>query len=105
MDLFFGSSVQRVTIGKTEWEALKKRHGNKCLICRQTEKKVGQLEKAHFKAHSRGGTQFVPLCPSCHKKFDKGLCNQTELKKLGLDKEQYKKVIPKKKKNNDDWLW
>ena len=100
----------RTSISKLEWEALKKRHGNKCVICGQTEKKVGILEKAHIKAHSRGGTQYVPLCPTCHKKYDKGLCTQAELKKLGLTPDKYKKVFPQKKKpsprpRDDGWFF
>jgi len=104
MDLFYGSEKKRATIGKTEWEALKKRHGNKCLLCGISEKKLGGFPRAHLKAHSRGGTQIVPICPNCHTRYDNGLCNQTELKKLGLNKDQYKKVLPKKKNHTNDWI-
>ena len=85
-------------IGKVEWEAIKARYGNKCCVCQKTERSVGVLQKAHVKAHSRGGTQYFPLCPTCHTKYDKGLMTLTELRKLGLTKETYARLKPKKKK-------
>ncbi|MEE8469774.1 MAG: hypothetical protein V3S51_00415 [Dehalococcoidia bacterium] len=77
---------KRTPISKAEWDAKKKMMGNKCVLCGQTEKRVGGLEKAHIKAHSRDGTQYVPMCANCHKKYDRNLLTDPELKKLGLTK-------------------
>ena len=98
--LIFGWEEQkkRTSIGKTEWEAIKKRSGNKCLMCGRTEKSAGVLEKAHIKAHSKGGTQYFPLCPTCHRKLDTGKATATELKRLGISKEVYTRLRPKKAK-------
>ena len=92
-------------ITKAEWEALKKRYGNKCIICSISEKKIGTLEKAHLKARSRGGTQYVPMCPTCHKRYDRKLLNKTECRKLGIDYDKYAKghYSPRKSKPRDDW--
>ena len=89
-------------VGKIEWEMRKKQYGNKCALCRRTEKQVGILEKAHMKAGSRGGSQLFPMCPTCHKKFDAGLLNLTELKKLGIpDRKTYERLRPKRRKKQD----
>ena len=85
-----------MTITKTEWEALKNRYGNKCLMCGTPDRGGRLLEKAHLKAKSKGGTQYVPLCPTCHTNFDKGLATDAELKKLGLSRAVYGRVQPKK---------
>ena len=45
------------------------------------------MEKAHIKAHSKGGTQYFPLGPTCHHKLDIGKETATELNKLGISKE------------------
>jgi len=105
--LIFGEEKKkRTSIGKTEWEAIKKRSGNKCLMCGRTEKSAGLLEKAHVKAHSRGGTQYFPLCPTCHRKLDGGKATASDLKKLGISKEAYSRLKPKKpKKKTDDWFF
>ena len=106
--LIFGweEKKERTSIGKTEWEAIKKRSGNKCLMCGRTEKSAGVLEKAHIKAHSKGGTQYFPLCPTCHTKYDKGLMTVTELRKLGLTKQSYTRLKPKKpKKKGSGWFF
>jgi hypothetical protein len=93
-------------LSKTEWDAIKNRTGNKCLICGTYDKGGKLLEKAHLKAKSTGGTQYIPLCPTCHSKYDKGLLTQAELKKIGLTSETYKKVQPKKTKTRTGWdLW
>ena len=81
-----------------DWELLKKKG---CFICARSEKQVGLLIKAHIKPHSKGGTQFFPLCPNCHTKYDKGLMTVTELKKLGLTKEGYARLRPEKPKKKD----
>ena len=86
---------KRATISKSEWEALKKAVGNKCVLCGKTERAVGELQKAHIKAESKGGSQVLPMCPTCHKNFDKGLATDTQLKKLGLTRAQYFRMIPK----------
>jgi len=93
---------KRISIGKTEWEAIKKRSGNKCLMCGRTEKSAGVLEKAHIKAHSKGGTQYFPLCPTCHRKLDSGKATTTELNKLGISKAVYTRIKPKKTKQKKD---
>ena len=54
------------SISKTEWEVIKAIHKNKCVICGKTEKQVGILEKAHIKAKSRGGSQYLPMCATHH---------------------------------------
>lgn len=91
-------------VTKTEWEAIKKRYGNKCIICVESEKKIGVLEKAHLKAQSKGGTQVIPMCPNCHKRYDRKLLNKTECKKLGIDYDKYVrgKFSPKKSGTKKD---
>lgn len=59
------------------------------------KKTVGGLEKAHIKAASKGGSQVVPMCPTCHKKFDKGLATDTQPAKVGLTRAQYNHNRPK----------
>ncbi|KPJ52398.1 MAG: hypothetical protein AMJ37_02970 [Dehalococcoidia bacterium DG_18] len=78
-------------VTKAEWEAIKKRYGNKCILCGESEKRIGVLEKAHLTARSRGGTQIVPMCPNCHKRYDRKLLNKTDCKKLGIEYEKYVK--------------
>jgi hypothetical protein len=97
MDLFGDDGPRRTRISKTEWETQKKLHGSRCVICGQTEKQVGGLEKAHIRAHSRGGSQYTPMCANCHKKYDAGLMTATQLEKLGLTPTAYKRLQPKKK--------
>jgi len=105
--LFFGEQKKKRTrLSKTEWEAIKRRHGNRCLMCGRTEKSAGVLEKAHIKAYSKGGTQYFPLCPTCHRKLDSGKATASELKKLGISKGAYARLRPKKpKKKADDWFF
>ena len=100
--VFWEEPKKRTRIGKVEWEAIKARYRNKCCVCGKTERSAGVLEKAHVKANSRGGTQYFPLCPTCHKKYDKGLLTVAELKKLGLTKEDYARLRPKKPKKKDE---
>ncbi|MFC1864482.1 HNH endonuclease [Chloroflexota bacterium] len=90
-------------VGKLEWEVIKKAHKSKCVICGMTEKKAGVLEKAHIKAFSRGGSQVLPMCPTCHKKYDSNKLNATELSKIGLTKKTSARLSPKKggKKDTD----
>jgi rubredoxin len=98
---------KRKVPGKLEWEAIKKRCGNRCLMCGVSEKAAGGLDKAHLKSHSTGGSQFIPLCPTCHRKYDKGLCTTTELKAIGIDPEKYGRFKPKRKpqpKPRNIWL-
>jgi len=78
---------------KAEWERKAKKG---CIICGCHEIKI--LEKAHLRAASRGGTQIEAMCPTHHTKYDKGLCSDTELKKIGITRTAYGKLIPKKKK-------
>ena len=96
---------RRHSPSKKEWEVKKKMLGNKCVICRKTDKQVGGLEKAHIKAHSRGGDEVVPMCAICHKKYDSGKLTATQLKKIGLTPTAYKRLIPKKKKKESGLFW
>lgn len=85
------------TLGKTEWDAVKSVNGNKCKLCGKSEKAVGVLEKAHLKARTRGGSQYIPLCPTCHYKYDHPkLLTATQKIKLGLDDKILNKLKPKK---------
>jgi hypothetical protein len=107
----FGDKPQknkRTTISKSEWETLKHTLGNKCVLCGKSEKAVVELQKAHIRAASKSGTTVLPLCPICHRKFDKGKATDAELKKLKLTRAQYNRMIPKpgtvkgKSKSNTD---
>lgn len=89
---------KRVTAAKSEWEAIKKMHGNRCKICGLTEKQVGVLMKVHIKASSKGGTQVVPVCPNHHAKFDRLGLTKGEAKQLGLDWDKYQKGFYSPKK-------
>jgi predicted restriction endonuclease len=80
-------------VTKLEWDVIKKRG---CAVCGKSDVAVGGLEKAHLKAKSKNGTQVIPMCPTHHKKFDKGLLKDSELEKIGIDPEKYKKYLPKK---------
>lgn len=99
---FLEEKKKRKPIGKTEWEVIKKSHNFKCVICGRTEKSVGGLEKAHIKPHSKGGSQVLPMCPTCHSKHDKGSLTATEWKKLYLTRKDYERSIPKREKKKDD---
>jgi predicted restriction endonuclease len=102
-DFSLPSGQERKPRRQIDKELVKKLHGNRCRICRKTEKQVGELQMAHIKAHSKGGNEVVPLCPTCHRKYDKGLLTVGELKKLGLSQKEYNKYRPKKpkpRKNN-----
>ncbi len=41
------------------------------------------------------------MCPTCHRKYDKGLLTDRELKKLGIDKKLYQRMISKKTKKKE----
>ena len=86
------------SISKTEWEVIKAIHKNKCVICGKTEKQVGILEKAHIKAKSRGGSQYLPMCATHHTMFDHNLLTAVQLRKIGLTKKAAARLTPKKKK-------
>ena len=101
---YFDEIPIRKRISNTEWKEIKAIHKNRCVICDETDKSCGGLERAHLKADSRGGTQVVPMCATCHKKYDGGKLTLTKLKRIGLTPEMYKKVTPSNKKNRD-WLW
>ena len=102
---FLGEPKKRQTISKKEWETQKKLLGNKCVICGKTNKQVGGLEKAHVRAHAKGGSQMVPMCAICHKKYDSGLLTATQLRKIGLTQQEYKRLIPPKKKRKEPGLF
>jgi hypothetical protein len=87
-------------VTKSEWDVIKNIHGNKCVICEKTERQVGILEKAHIKSAKKGGTQVLPMCPTCHKMYDDGKLSATKLKKIGLDVNTAKKLCPPKKKSS-----
>ena len=98
----------RRTIGRTdrtEWVMIKTLFKNSCVLCDKTERTVKKLEKAHLKAHSRGGEIIVPMCPTCHSIFDSGLLTKTQLKKLGITQTAYKRLLPKKNKKTSDSSW
>lgn len=82
-------------VSKIEWDAIKQRYNNACIICGRTEKSVGTLEQAHLKAKSRGGTQVVPMCSNHHGMYDQGKFTDAQLEKVGLTREQYARVLPK----------
>ena len=105
MILWDNDRPQRKSIGKTEWEIKKRMMGNKCVICGKTDKQVGGLVKAHIKAHMRGGSEVVPMCAICHKKYDDGKLTATQLKKIGLTATTYKRIIPPKKKKKESGLF
>ena len=91
-------------VGKAEWEVIKAAHKNRCVICGQTERQVGELQKAHIKARSRGGGQVLPMCPTHHRMYDKDLLTAMQLKKIGLTPKTSKKLSPtKKKRRSDGW--
>ena len=92
-------------VGKLEWEVIKKAHKSKCVICGMTETKAGVLEKAHIRASSKGGSQVLPMCPTCHKKYDSNKLSATELKKIGLTKKTSARLSPKKGKKKDTGLF
>ena len=98
MSFFDDDKPKRKPIGKTEWETKKKMMGNKCVICGNSDKQAGGLEKAHIMAQSKGGSQVVPMCAICHKKYDNGQLTATQLKKIGLTPAAYKRLTPAKKK-------
>ena len=84
------------TLTKAEWERKAKKG---CIIC--GHKTV--LQKAHLRASSKGGTQIEAMCPTHHTKYDKGLCSDTELKKIGITRATDGKWVPKKKKEARYW--
>ena len=84
-----------MAISKTEWDVIRKTHGNKCVLCGETEESCGGLVKAHIKAASKSGSTVLPMCPNCHQMFDKGIATDAQLRKLGLTREQYIQIIPK----------
>lgn len=84
-------------VGKAEWEVIKKSHGNRCVICRKHEKEVGELQQAHIKAVSRGGSQVLPMCPTHHRMYDANKLSAKQLKKIGLTKKVSARLIPKKR--------
>jgi len=78
-------------VSKLEWDAIRKRHNYKCAVCGGRELRVGTLDKAHLKAKSKNGSQVLPMCPSCHRSFDRILLNPTECRRLGLDYDKYRR--------------
>jgi len=93
MDIWGNDKPKKKLLSKGEWEFKKTVMGNKCVICGTTDKKCGGLERAHIKAKSKGGSEVVPMCAICHKKYDSGKLTATQLKKIGLSPETYKKLI------------
>jgi len=92
-------------ISKLEWETTKRRFSFKCAMCGRTEKTVGILERGHIKARSKGGSQVIPLCPTCHKKYDSGKATDRELGKIGVNREDYDRLRPERKKKKDSFWW
>jgi hypothetical protein len=83
-------------VSKDEWEAILIRGKHRCAFCGKTEKQVGELQKAHLKSRGKGGSQVIPLCPNCHKKYDTGKATNAQLKKIGVDPSKYKRMKPPK---------
>jgi predicted restriction endonuclease len=98
-------SIGRKRVGKAEWEAIKKLHKGKCVICGKSEKTAGILERAHVKAANKGGSQVVPMCKICHYKFDHKLLTPKQLKKIGLTEKEYVGLIPSKKPPKKGFSW
>lgn len=96
-ELLFGKEKKKPR-RRIDKKLVKKIHGNQCKICGKSEKQVGELQMAHVKAHSRGGDEVIPLCPNHHRKYDKGLLTNKELKKIGISRKDYEKYQPKKRK-------
>ncbi len=92
-------------VTKKEWEVIKATHNNRCVICGETEKEVGVLEKAHIRASSKGGSQVLPMCPTHHKMYDSDKLSATQLKKIGLTKKTSARLSPKKGKKKDTGLF
>jgi hypothetical protein len=80
---------KRKTISTTAW-AIKKKRG--CIICGKTS----PLEKAHIRAHSKGGSDIEAMCRNHHKDYDAGKLNDAQLRKLGISRRQYEGSLPKK---------
>ncbi|MCX5995487.1 MAG: hypothetical protein NTV59_05765 [Chloroflexi bacterium] len=88
--------TKRTKLTNAAWESKKKLRKNKCILCEKSEKAVAELQQAHLRAVSKGGTEYIePMCPTCHRKYDKGLATQADLKKLGITKRTYKIWRPK----------
>jgi hypothetical protein len=100
MSILFPNKPTRKRLPKAQWEALKKQFGNKCAICKESEKKV-PLEQAHPKAHASGGQMVWPMCANCHTRFDKGRLTMAEVKKIGISSRVYQSWIPKTGKKKD----
>ena len=43
-----------MAISKVEWTALKKQYRSKCALCDTKDDYVGDLDKAHLKARTKG---------------------------------------------------
>lgn len=82
-------------ISELEWEAKKKKHNFCCVICNIPEEKCGGLEKAHLEAKSKNGSQIIPMCSNCHKRYDNGMLNDSELSRIGISPDKYHLYLPK----------
>jgi hypothetical protein len=67
----------------------------KCWFCHKQLRSAVVIEKAHLVARIRGGNLTVPLCLTCHKKWDKGKATK-ELKMLHISRRQYLGMLPVK---------
>jgi len=74
-----------------------KLHGNRCKFCGKSGEKV-PLDMAHYLANSKGGNERIPLCPTCHRRYDTGRATPSELKKINITKEEYEEFLPKGRK-------
>jgi hypothetical protein len=83
-------------ISAIEWKNIKALYGNKCAICGEPDTDGKTLVKAHLLAKTKNGTQVIPMCRNCHARYDAGLLTDKELKKLGMSREDYMKMLPKK---------
>lgn len=86
---------KRQSLTTAQWD-IKKNRG--CIICGKKCGKKELLEQAHIRALSKGGDQIEAMCPNHHRKYDKGLLSETDLKKLGISRRAYIMSLPKKKR-------
>ncbi len=83
-------------ISDLEWKNIKALYGNKCLICGEPDTDDKLLVKANLLAKTKKGTQVIPICRNCHARYDAGLLTDKDLKKIGMSREDYMKMLPKK---------
>lgn len=75
-------------ITNDEWSSLKKKFGNKCVCCGDSEKRVS-LEIDHVIPLSKNGSNYIsniqPLCSTCNRKKGGNFIDYRLQKNHGLD--------------------